>query len=251
MVSLILKGSLITLLGDSRHMNLESIIELIDSTEKEELATMLKLLIEPHSSPVFGAAKVIEHEIAMIKVLKKLGYLPETSDEYFLVEKLRVTKPKARSLLYQEALREKDDNVNDELRKVLINPRIKKDNNGFFLIEVPYPLTMDRLRSKVRTMGYLTDGSFSGSIAKIPMNAMIQLVVELMPSTVQAELIDKLHENGLPDTSLKGFVVATFRKVGQHIADDTGEEIAETVGETVKQLFNGWFSSELADEILE
>ena len=39
---------------------------------------------------------------------------------------------------------------------------------------------MDRLRNKVRELGYLSNGSFAGSIAKIPSKALVDLIDELL-----------------------------------------------------------------------
>jgi hypothetical protein len=49
---------------------------------------------------VFGAAKTVEHEIAALNALKAIGYISQDADEFDLVEKLRITKSKARLLLY-------------------------------------------------------------------------------------------------------------------------------------------------------
>jgi hypothetical protein len=109
--------------------------------------------------PVFGAAKVIEHEISAILALKKLGYLNNEADDYEYVEKLRITKAKARNLMYQESLRQNLD-VNDELRRILTNPRIQKDSKGIYLIEVPYPLVFS---NRFRIGGYYAKGLYDGS----------------------------------------------------------------------------------------
>lgn len=86
-------------------MNTLEIEALIAQAGPKACAAALKDLLIPHFAPVFGAAKVVEHEVAAFRALKLLGYLPALPDEYDLVMALRVTKVKARSLLYQFALR--------------------------------------------------------------------------------------------------------------------------------------------------
>ena len=66
--------------------------ELIAHATPADMAKALKLLFAPHASPVFGASKTIEHEVAALNALKLLGYLTQNIDEFELVEKLRVTK---------------------------------------------------------------------------------------------------------------------------------------------------------------
>lgn len=78
----------------------------IEQASEEKLREALKILLKPHATPVFGAAKAIEHEVAALSALKILEFIDASSDDFTLVEKLRITKSKAWSLLYQAALRE-------------------------------------------------------------------------------------------------------------------------------------------------
>jgi hypothetical protein len=58
----------------------------INKANIERLKEAIKFLLDPHASPVFGAAKTIEHEIAAFNALQTLGYIQENADEYDLVE---------------------------------------------------------------------------------------------------------------------------------------------------------------------
>ena len=80
-------------------MDSREIKELIAKADSSARAEALTELLAPHSAPVFGAAKVVEHELAPFRALQRLGYLPAQPDEYDLVMLLRGTKAKARSLL--------------------------------------------------------------------------------------------------------------------------------------------------------
>lgn len=46
----------------------------------EACAAALKDLLASHAAPVFGAAKVVEHEVAAFRALQRLGYLPTKPD---------------------------------------------------------------------------------------------------------------------------------------------------------------------------
>ena len=128
------------------------------------------------------------------------------------------------------------------------NPRIQKDSKGVYLIEVPYPLAMDRLRHKIRQLGFISDGSFSGSIAKIPYPALLKLIEELIPAEHQENIYQQLVEQGAPDKSISGFVKAVLANIGGKIASDTGEEISDNIGETIGQIFNGWVSKDIISD---
>lgn len=77
----------------------------ISQATEVQLREALRLMLRPHAFPVFGAARTIEHEVAALNALKVLGNIKANADEFELVETLRVTKSKARALLYQAALR--------------------------------------------------------------------------------------------------------------------------------------------------
>jgi len=216
-------------------MNIEEINNLLLKQNKDKLIQVINILLEKHSSPVFGAVKQIEHEVAAIKALKLLNYLDDNVDEYDYVDKLKVTKAKARALMYQEALRE-NMNFDEELKKVLQNPTIQKDSKGLYLIEVSNPLLMDKLRKKVRDLGFISDESFSGSLAKISREALIGLIDSLVEESDKQEVIEKLKQKGYPDTTFKNFIKKSLIKLGSRIADDTGEEITKNIGTFCKDI---------------
>ena len=48
---------------------------------------------------------------------------------------------------------------------------------------------MDRLRHRIRQLGFLSDGSFSGSIARIKRPALAALISSLIPESEQRIVI--------------------------------------------------------------
>ena len=206
--------------------------DLIKRAPKETLQKVLCEMLEPHFQPVFGAAKLIEHEVVALRVLKQLKGISENYDEYELVTKLRVTRPKARALMYQEALRrvEMPQQLDQEIKSLLFNPSIQKDG-GMVLIEVPQPLLMDVLRQKVRKLGYLSDGSFSGSFARIPVKALAELMVEYIPKADRPQVEARLRKQGVEGSGLQDVLLAFIKKVGQSAAGSAGEQVAEKIGE--------------------
>ena len=213
--------------------------QLLESASPEKARQALGIIFSPHANPVFGASKSVEHEVAALNAMKLLGYLSDKPDEFELVEKLRVTKSKARSLLYQVALREVSSAVNeaDELREILTNPRIAVDGD-FYLIEVPQPLTMDRLRHRVRKLGFLVDGSFSGSVARIKRPALAALVETIVPEAERTASFEGLKRVGYQGTDARSVIAAMLKKSGTKIAGEVGEEVIGNLGESVNALLS-------------
>jgi len=220
-------------------MTTNKLEQLIHAAPPDVVAKALSILFAPHSNPVFGASKTVEHEVAAINAMSLLGYLGQNPDEFELVEKLRVTKSKARSLLYQVALRQKSSTESEleELRRILTNPRIAIDGE-FYLIEVPQPLTMDRLRHRVRQLGYLTDGSFAGSVARIKRPALAALIEDLVPDSKRAEIIKGLRQVGYQGTDARSVITAMLKKAGSKVAGQVGEDLVGNVGESVAALLS-------------
>ena len=219
-------------------MEIDNLVGHFNKADEGLLREALRMLFVPHATPVFGAAKSVEHEVAALNVLKLLGYVSKDADEFELVERLRVTKPKARNLLYQSALRASEDSgaVDRSLRSALSNPRIKRDG-AFFLIEVPQPLTMDRLRARVRFLGFISDGTFSGGLAKVPEEALTALVESLMPAKQKAAVLNAMKKQGLTDTSLQGVLKGALSRVGSRVAAEAGGELMSSAGEFLGQVF--------------
>ena len=223
-------------------MPINAFSQSIENASPQQLQEALQFLLKPHAAPVFGAAKTVEHEIAGLQALKVLGVIRPAADEFDLVESLRVAKTKARSLIYHAALRAESSqaSIDAALRHALVSTRVVRDGE-LYLVEIPDPLTMDRLRKRVRDLGFLSDGKFSGALAKIPEGALLRLVADLIPAVQKEEIHKQLLEAGLPDKSVGGLVKAALQKAGRKVADETGEQVAKAVGEVILTIFcNSW-----------
>lgn len=212
-------------------MNLDTLSQALAEASPETQTEALMLLLGAHASPVFGAARAIEHEVAAFLALQRLGLLTAQPDEYELVMTLRITKAKARNLLYQVALRQRQGpaETNAALRQLLSQPRVAKDGDKI-LIEVPDPLLMDSLRQRIRQLGFISDGSFSGSIAKLPTAALAALVADLIPAEDQAAIKGQLRAQGIQGDDLASMISAVLGQFGKRVAGAAGERLAEQIG---------------------
>ena len=221
-------------------MNKRSLDSAINDASSEALRKALRELMYVHANPVFGSAKIIEHEVAALNALQHIRFLSPQPDEYDLVTSLGITKSKARNLLYQKALRQRTAAVpsDEEIRKVLTAGRIARDGS-YFAIEIPDPLLMDYFRKRIRDLGYLSDGSFSGTVARLREDAVTDLVYALVPESKREQVEEKLLESGISNGSLEHFLRASLGKIGTKIAGPTGEKNANEVCAFLKDVFLG------------
>lgn len=200
--------------------------EVIRQATPEVLADALSMLLKAHASPVFGAAKAVENEVAALRAMQRLGAISADPDEYELVMTLRITRTKARSLLYQSALRSgfSEADIQSALKRLLTAPRVCREGDKV-LIEVEDPFMMDCLRQKVRKVGFISDGSFSGSLAKISIPALAALINDLLSTEQQSEAQRRLRAQGVLGDNLTSMIVSAFGALGRHALGATGGEL--------------------------
>lgn len=201
---------------------------LLANKSEDQLKAALEHLLAAHTLPVFGAAKQVEHEVAALRALKMLGALPDNADEYTLVTTLRITKARARNLLYQNALRTltSPQQIDDALRAVVMQPTAAKDGD-LTLLEVLQPFLMDGLRHRLRQLGFLSDGS----IGRLPQRALAALIEELIPPTERKSVTARLRRQGIEGDDLQSLVLGLIKTAGRAAAGTAGEHIGITLAE--------------------
>lgn len=212
---------------------------LLANKSEAQLKAALEHLLPAHTLPVFGAAKQVEHEVAALRALKMLGALPDNADEYTLVTTLRITKAKARNLLYQDALRTltTPQQIDDALRALVMQPTATKDGD-LILLEVPQPFLMDALRHRIRQLGFLSDGSFAGSIARLPQRALAALIEELIPPNERKSVVARLRRQGIEGDDLQSLVLGLIKTAGRAAAGAAGEHLGATIAESIGAAFS-------------
>jgi len=219
-------------------MNRDLYAKAIKQATPEELADALALMLEAHASPVFGAAKAVEHEVAALRAMQRPGAISSDPDEYELVMSLRITRAKARALLYQAALRSRlsQADINSSLRQLLSAPRVCKEGDKA-LIEVADPFLMDCLRQKVRQLGFISDGSFSGSLAKVSVPALAGLINALLSSEQKTNAQKMLRRRGVRGDDLASRIVSIIGGLSRHAAGAAGEKFSIILGDKIADFF--------------
>lgn len=214
----------------------------IDQASVITLKEALKILLTPHATPVFGGAKTVEHEVAALNALKHLEYLTPKAEEYELVDRLRVTKTKARSLLYQASLRTRrtEQEKVEELRKIITSGNVVAESN-YFVIEVPDPLLLDDLRRRVRQSGYITDGTFSPTLARLQAAALARLIEDLIPSHERKSLESKLVKHGYKPQNIQAALTRLLLSAAEKVTNEAGAQAVGFIGAEIGEfLKEGW-----------
>ena len=204
------------------------------SKTKEALDTFLASYL----TPAFGALPKVEVELLILRLLEQIGAVSDRPGVYELVSKLKVTRSKARKLIYDQELRTRTTlELDEDVRELLRTPILLKRGDTF-AIEIENPLLSDHIRAKLKELGHVTDGSFSPSLVTLTVDAMVALIEAQLTEEQKVVTLDALRKAGAPDKSFKGVLKATLKKLGEKIADDTGQAVAEEVSKYVVPLLD-------------
>ncbi len=139
---------------------------------------VLKKLIETYTEPVFGSQTKKELDLAFYHAMVDLGIIDSGADIYSLVEKLRITRTKARNLIYESKLRNIENvDMKDEMMK-LLGEKALYITDGKVCLEISNPLLMDYLRDVLKKKKHITDGSFSAELVRLSPEAYLCLCKE-------------------------------------------------------------------------
>ena len=200
---------------------------IINALPEAHAKAVLAQLLERYLTPAFAALPKNEVELLVLDALEQVGAISADPQLYELVSKLKVTRPKARRLIYDRELRHSSSADLDAKVKALLKRPLLQKQGELFVLEVENPLVSDHLRDKVQQLGYVSDGSFSPSLIKLGLEAITALIASLLSTTEQEQVRLALVAAGAPDGSLKGVLKATLKKVASKVAADSGEALMD------------------------
>ncbi len=231
----------------------------IKAADEQTCRAVLENLLTQYMSPAFSALPKKEIDLVVLNALEQLGYVSADPTLYEVVQRLRVTRAKARNLLYDRELRRIDaQQLDEKVREALKNPVVQKQGD-LFVLEIENPLVADHLRAKVQQLGHASDGSFSPSLVKLTIDAVTAIIADCLTVADQEKVRKALIKAGAPDKTIKGVLKATLKQAGKKIAQDAGEGVAENVSDymaplidgasgKISQAFNGMFSRDDSEQ---
>ena len=210
----------------------------------------LEYILSEYAKPAFGCLPKREIDLLMLEALVRIGYLDSEPSLYQLIQLPKVSRSKARSLVYERDLRRLGKTQLDELlRGSLIRPHVLKQGN-LFCLEIENPLVLDHLKDKLQRLGFATDGSFSPSLVRLSKDAFNALVVDCVPSGNQMAVKAALVAAGAPDGTFGGVIKCVLVKLGGKFADSAGEEMAGNISEYLGPILSG-ATSEMTSRVSE
>lgn len=109
---------------------MNEVIKKLKAIDAEQTKKALIDLLKAYLQPAYGSMSKRDFDILLFIKLKELGVFSKNPEIYDLITKLRVSRGKARNLLYESKLRQSSsEELDKELKDILINPIFSKQEN--------------------------------------------------------------------------------------------------------------------------
>lgn len=232
---------------------MNSIIEKLEKCDAKEVKRAFKELLNDYLTPAYGSISKRDFDILLFSELQKLKIIGKNPEIYEIVSDLKVTRAKARNLLYETKLRQTSTaDLDEELKQLLKKPTFLKDNDKI-CIEIDNPYLIDYLRARLRRLNHITDGSFSQELVRLPPDAFLDLFDSCLPEESKEEIKRVFVGLGaINDHSFKGIMKGVLKNIGKRVAGGAGDILVENyLGpiidgsvDALGELFKGWFKDQ-------
>ena len=204
------------------------------SMQKPAAATaFVTMFVDGYLTPAFGARTKSEIDLLVLGCLIKAGALNPGAPVYDLARALNLTPTRVRSLILNWQLRSNGQGLDlrEALVQALCKTRFAKDGS-LLTFGIENPLLREEVEARLKRRGIFADASFSREIVRLPVDAFVEFLDELVDEATKHELRKRLVEDHqLPDRSFKALVAGLLSKLGEKVAGQAGEAI---VGELLK-----------------
>jgi len=218
----------------------------VGAQNNDRIRSVLINFLEGFTSPAFGAAPKREIELAVFAMLVELNLIKKEDSLYDVMTSLRVTRSKARQLLFDLEVRAKADNKEEldaAVCSAVTETKFSKDGD-YFVLEVENPLVQAYLKNEVKKLGHITDTSFNAEIVRLSLAAVTELLVSRMSDEQKTTVQRNLVAAGAPEKpSVKGVVKGALgtlaNKVAGEVAKDAAGELVENAPKLLRSIVDG------------
>ncbi len=216
----------------------------LSKLEKPELEALLGRLLADYTAPAFGVLPKREVDLLVFRTLRDAGLIGGEAALYQVMADLRVSRSKARNLMFDLEIRQAEKGtLDDQVRSVIMNDSYFRDAN-WFVLEVENPVVQAHLREICRRARVVTDASFNPSLVRLPVSGLASVLEEFMTAEQQAEVKRGLYRAGkLDDPSFRGLMKRALSDLAGRLAGKVGGEVMDgaigAVGEFLQPILSG------------
>jgi hypothetical protein len=209
---------------------------MIDITDDVNAKEVLADLLNSYLTPAFGALPKKEIDIKMFQILQKVGYIANNPEIFDLLSNLKISRAKARNLLYEVKMREaSEEDLKVELKGILSSATFLADNDKV-MIEISNLFLKDYVKQILKKNNIITDDSFSTELIKMPPKAYLLLVATYCDEKFIKELKSELKKCGIKVGNSIVDMLLNNSKLGGRIVDVASNLLIANIPEIIKLL---------------
>jgi len=202
---------------------------MLENITNEKMVELLKDFLNDYISPSFGSLSKKEIDLRVFELFIKAGVIAEDASVFSLISKLKISRAKARSLIYDYNLRKYDENkLKRDLKKLLKDGAIEKSTS--IKIEVDNPYLIDFIRDILKEHRLIADGSFKPEILILTTKAYCVLLESCLDDTEKKIVLRYLYGDNIAKELLTGFVSKLLEKY-------TGKDSADKILKLGKMIY--------------
>ncbi|MFC1525419.1 hypothetical protein ACFL6X_01260 [Candidatus Latescibacterota bacterium] len=209
----------------------------LNDASTARVSQALRRLLLDAVTPAFGSPSKRELELTILEAFIGIGAIRDDPSVYDLVSGLRVTKSKARSLLYDRELRRQTPESLDALARAALGSPLLQAQGYTVALDIENPYLADHIRARIRELGHTTDGSFSPNLIRLSSDAAATLIDHYLSpgdrKRVERVLRSVTGEKGTAQTlitkAISAAAGAVAGKAGAELADWGSKSIGSLV----------------------
>lgn len=207
--------------------------ESIQAVDEDKLKTEIETFLQDFMTPAFGSLPKREIELRVFDLMRNLEILKADATIYSLMTDLKVTRSKASQLIFDLEIRKHGNDkakLDGLIKQALIATRFAKDGD-YFVMEIENPLTIAHMRQRVRELGHISDTSFNSSLVRAPLDAVTDLMLDIIPADQHGVIKEALVAAGAPDSGVKAVMKGALKKLGSKVIGEAADQLADGIVE--------------------
>lgn len=214
--------------------------EYVRDVSPERCKIVLIEILDRYLEPAFGSLTKKEVDLLMIDALEDLDYISLDPSIYEIERKLRITRAKARGLIYENELRQSDPaDLDKRIKDILKKPHLLKKDENLFSMEIENPFVKDRFQEVAHTLDYVTNEELNPSLVTLSVDGLAAIIDHYMTEEERKNARKELVAAGAPDTSLPGVLKSVLKAVAFKYAQESGEILVDKAGTYLSPILSG------------
>jgi hypothetical protein len=193
--------------------------------------------IAAYMSPAFGARSKIEIDLLVFASLIEAGAIDPEAPEYDIARALNITPARVRNLILNWQLRSTP--AEGDLRTAIVRAlkKTRFSNDGKLLtFGIESPLLKEEITARLKRKGVFPDASFSKELVKLPADAFVEFVDEIVDDDTKKQVRETLiKDKQIPDIGFKALATGVLVTLGKKAAGEAGGvvvgKLAKSAGE--------------------